>query len=346
MICDSCRVTERVIFDGRVDVDYSQILVESGERTADFSAAFLGQENGLVGAGEPGCLILITGTHTGDVGLRVVLHDDAPPVDSHWEDIVEATFVPAAPEVTLLGLMRDDACAFLLPASTYRVRWSGTGMDEAYDGAVGPDEALVDTFELAFWPAAPAPAQILRQASRRGRDAHLASTPEGREEIERRFERPEWGDGPTGEVQRRAARSMVDLDRTFAEQLGAATEARLVAVRNRVVRFVCVELGTAQLPWVASALDDLDAGRPLPTDFNPGTVYERLDLEPSSPRETGPDRPGWAEGGWSLFMVLSAAGWHTDVLDGALEAILNAFTSFGRERDNDVIDQALHALAT
>jgi len=334
------------MFDGRVHVSYRQVLVESGERTADFSAAFSGQENGLVGAGEPGCLVLVTGTHTGDVGLRVVLHDDAPPVDPRWEDVVEATFVPAGPEVTLLGLMSDAACVFPLPAPSYRARWSGTGIDEAYDGTVGADDALVDTFELAFWPAAPLPAEIVRQASRRGREAHLTSTPEGRAEIARRLDRPEWGDGPAGEVQRRAARSMVDLDRAFAERLGAATEAQLVAVRNRVVRFVCVELGTARLPWVASALDDLDAGRPLPASFNPGTVYRRLDLELAGQPDGGLEHPGWAGAGTSLYMVIRAAGWQADRLDGALEAILTGLAAFGRQRDRDVLDQALGALDT
>ncbi|NTW42250.1 MAG: hypothetical protein HGA44_20625 [Cellulomonadaceae bacterium] len=337
---------ERVVFDGRVNVDYNQILVEAGERAADFSAAFSGQENGLVGAGEPGCLILITGTHTGDVGLRVVLHDDAPPVDSRWEDIVEATFIPAGPEATLFGLMSNDVCVFALPASSYRVRWSGTGMDEAYDGTVGADETLIDTFELAFWPAAPMPAEIVRQASQRGREAHLASTPEGRAQIARQFEQPEWSGGSGGEVQRRAARGMVDLDRAFADRLGAATEAQLVAVRNRVVRFVCVELGTARLPWVASALDDLEAGRPLPTSFNPGTVYGRLDLELSNHRDRSSDHPEWAKGGWSLFMAIRAAGEQTDSLDGALEAILNGFAAFGRQRDSDVLDEVLGALDT
>ena len=339
-------MTQRVVFDGRVNVDYCQVLVESGGRTADYGAAFAGQEHGLVGAGEPGCLVLVTGTHTGAVGLRVVLHDDAPPVDPRWEDVVEATFVPAGPEVTVAGLMSDAVCVVPLPAPGYRVRWSGSGRDEAYDGTVGPDEALVDTYELAFWPAAPHPGQIVRQASRRGRDAHLASTPEGRAEIARRFERPEWGDTPAGEVQRRAARSMVDLDRAFAELLGAATGAQLVAVRNRVVRFVCDELATARLAWVASALDDLDAGRPLPASFNPGTVYRRLELEPGDHRDRAADHPGWAEGGWSLFMVLQAAGQHADALDGALGAIVNAFVAFGRQRDSDVLDQARRALGT
>ncbi len=186
-------MTERVVFDGRVHVAYRQVLVESGGRMADYSAAFADQENGLVGAGEPGCVVLTTGTHTGDVGLRVVLHDEAPPVDAGWEDVVEATFVPAGPEVTVLGLMSDAVCELPLPGSSYRVRWSGAGIDAAYDGTVFADEPLVDTFELAFWPAGHARPEVLRAESRRGREAHLASTPEGRAELARRNERAAGG---------------------------------------------------------------------------------------------------------------------------------------------------------
>ncbi len=336
-------MTENVIFDGRVRVDHSQIVVDSGEWMADLTDPFAGQAHGLVGAAEPGRLTLVTGTHTGDVGLRVVLHDAEPPLDSRWEDVVEASFIPTGPDVALAGLTDAIACEFRLPAASYRARWSGTGMDEAYDGTVGADDALVDTFELAFWPAAPRPAAVVRQESERGRVAHLASTPEGRAQIERQFERPEWGDGRAGEVQRRAARSMVDLDRAFAEPLGAATPAQLVAVRNRVVRFVCDELGTSRLDWVASALDDLDAGRPLPASFDPGLVYERLEMQLGKRPDAAPDR---AEGGWSLFMIISAAFEHQDLLDGALEAVINGFSAFDGQRDDEVLDQAVHALDT
>ena len=45
-------------------------------------------------------------------------------------------------------------------------------------------------------------------------------------------------------------------------------------------------------------------------------------------------------------MVIRAAGEQTDLLDGALEAILNGFAAFGRQRDSDVLGEALGALDT
>ncbi|MFC4615627.1 hypothetical protein ACFO3K_12960 [Cellulomonas algicola] len=167
-------MTGRVMFDGRAQVHYRQLLVETGDGSAVYDAAFAGQTNGLVGAAVPGCAVLITGTHTGDVGLRVVLHDAAPPFDPQWGDVVEAPFTPAGPEVVVHGLMSDAVCTFALPAGSYRLRWSGAGMDEAYDGTVFADDPLVDTFELALWPAASRPAEVVRQESRRGREAHRA----------------------------------------------------------------------------------------------------------------------------------------------------------------------------
>lgn len=160
------------MFDGRADLTYRQLLVESGDGSAVYDAAFSGQTNGLVGAAVPGCAVLVTGTHTGHVGLRVVLHDTAPPLDPRWEDVVEAPFAPVGPEVVVHGLMGDAVCAFALLAGSYRLRWSGVGMDEAYDGTVFAHDPLVDVFELAFWPASPGPAEVVRQESRRGREAH------------------------------------------------------------------------------------------------------------------------------------------------------------------------------
>ncbi len=85
----------RTLFDGEVHTDYSQIHVVSGPETeGDLSTAFAGQVNGLCGGVSSGFLYLVTGLYYGRVGFTVELHDEAPPVDDSWEEIVEVSFNP------------------------------------------------------------------------------------------------------------------------------------------------------------------------------------------------------------------------------------------------------------
>jgi hypothetical protein len=80
-------------------VHYGQLYVESSDFYADLGECFGGQQNGLCGAAIQGKLFLITGLHTGKVGFTVELHDEAPPIDDEWEEIVEASFEPAGETV-------------------------------------------------------------------------------------------------------------------------------------------------------------------------------------------------------------------------------------------------------
>jgi hypothetical protein len=175
-----------VVFDGRVPVDYHQVHAVSGDVEVEYGAAFAGQVNGLLGAALPGVLVMVTGTAVGDVGLRVAVHGSEPPVGAQWGDVVEAPFTPVGREVQVAGLMNAVACVIELAPGDYRARWSGRGIDEAYDLAVGPGDPLVDVFELALWPAAPAPDAILRRGSRSGSAAHLLLSAEGRAELKLR----------------------------------------------------------------------------------------------------------------------------------------------------------------
>nr|WP_221381052.1 hypothetical protein [Actinoplanes polyasparticus] len=156
----------RVLFDGLVPVAYSQAYVTSFE-APDMTAAFAGQVNGLCGAGVPGGLFLMTGTHSGFVRFTVELHESEPPAAGPaWEEVVEVPFRPRAATVDLVP-WADSALASLslapdglvLPA--FRVRYCALGMDEAqYPG--GPDETAdgdytetdhrPDRYLLAFWP--------------------------------------------------------------------------------------------------------------------------------------------------------------------------------------------------
>ena len=119
-----------LLFDGTVWTAYSQLLVTTGPYDLGEPApAFAGQDNGLCGAVVPGLLFLVTGTHTGEIPIRVVV-DDSPPALGEWEEIVEVAFQPAQPETALSGWAADPSVEFILPAPSYRARWSATRMDE------------------------------------------------------------------------------------------------------------------------------------------------------------------------------------------------------------------------
>lgn len=162
----------RVLFEGAVPLAYGQFYVASQE-LPDMTKGFAGQVNGLCGAGEPGALFLMTGTHTGRVRLRVELHEHEPPAAvDEWEEVVEAPFLPRAATVDLvpwgdgslaaLPLMPNGQEACLLP--TFRVRYCAAGMDEGRNpyGGFDPDtledddytymEQRPDRYLLCFWP--------------------------------------------------------------------------------------------------------------------------------------------------------------------------------------------------
>jgi hypothetical protein len=157
-----------VVFDGAFPVHYGQAYVLSvdGDDGPDFEACFAGQRNGLLGAASPGRLWLTTGLHTGDVSLRVELHDREPPIDEAWEEIVEASFTPAGSSVGIHPWAEPLAIALDLPAVSHRARWCATGMDEAREqDTLLDDEALIDSYALLLWPAPPAPDRIVKQTS-------------------------------------------------------------------------------------------------------------------------------------------------------------------------------------
>ncbi|GHE64611.1 hypothetical protein GCM10018785_36970 [Streptomyces longispororuber] len=122
----------RTPVDGEVFVHYSQICVESDPDGdgADLEGAFAGQSAGLCGAGIPGALWLSTGLHTGDVPFRVEVHDQAPPLDDAWEDVVEVSFRPVSAHTVLMQWAGEDTWELGLRQVDYRVRYCARGMDE------------------------------------------------------------------------------------------------------------------------------------------------------------------------------------------------------------------------
>lgn len=151
-----------MLFDRLISIHYPFLFITSvpDDFGPDISESLRGQRNGLCGGAVPGALYMGTGTHTGEIPVRVVLYETPPPL-ADWEEIVEVSFRPETPDLTLRSF--DDAAELLLPVNDYRARWSATRMDAGKaQGVPDHEHPAVDRYELAFWPEPPSPDSIVR----------------------------------------------------------------------------------------------------------------------------------------------------------------------------------------
>jgi hypothetical protein len=116
------------------------------------------------GAAVPGFLFLITGLRTGEVGFVVESHDESPPFDNSWEEIVEVSFRPSG-RAALVAWGEEWSSPLDLAEVDYRVRYCGEGMDEARDQTRMSGEDELDRYLLQFWPEPSQPDQIVKQTS-------------------------------------------------------------------------------------------------------------------------------------------------------------------------------------
>ncbi|MEU7906603.1 hypothetical protein [Actinoplanes sp. NPDC049118] len=138
--------------------DWDEEDDEDDDRSDDLGMD--GQQNGLCGAGVPGQLTFITGTHTGDVLLRMELHECEPPLDAASSEVVEVSFAPASPD-TWFAPWEGSGSELALEQRDYRVRYSAAGFDSEDAEETGAQERYL----VQFWPAPPAPDQVVRQTS-------------------------------------------------------------------------------------------------------------------------------------------------------------------------------------
>jgi hypothetical protein len=158
----------RILFDGEVRVHYGQVYVESDPERANplLEEAFAGQSNGLCGAAAPGALFLVTGLHTGHVGLAVELHDGPPPVDDAWEEVVEVSFAPVSSRIALVEWAGAASWPLELERTDHRVRYCATGMDAGRTrDTLLEGEPLLDCYLLQFWAGPPGPDRVEKQTS-------------------------------------------------------------------------------------------------------------------------------------------------------------------------------------
>jgi hypothetical protein len=167
-----------VLLDQRIFVTYSQAWVFPGDdqydSDYDIESVFDGQANGLCGAAEPGVLLLITATHTGEIPFRIEYHDSEPRLADEWEDVVEVSYSVTESRTGIIGLDDEQQHELALPRGSYRARYCVSGLDaQAVDGET------LDAHLLQFWPAEPVADLIVRQSSDGARTRHIVPLPPG-----------------------------------------------------------------------------------------------------------------------------------------------------------------------
>jgi hypothetical protein len=262
---------------GSVWLSYGQITVDSTGEFAELGECFGGQRNGLCGAAVEGHLLLLTGLHTGTVGFTAELHDDEPPLDDTWEDIVEVSYRPLA-RPTLSGLDSSDSWNLELDLVDYRVRYSAWGIDAGHQSAPPMDgEPFVDRYLLQFWPARPAPDRVLKETSKQAAYWHkfAREQPAPAELATRKLEKARqaeaqrlaeraaaWGGALPSERLERAmnGQELASLDRALVDELEQTDPQTLRAIARWAARRACEEAGYADDERIAAVLDRMDRG--------------------------------------------------------------------------------------
>ncbi|MFX4292517.1 hypothetical protein [Streptomyces bohaiensis] len=299
----------RVPVSGQVYVHYGQIYVESEPEggAPPMDEAFAGQRAGLCGAAVPGALWLTTGLHTGRLGFVVEIHDEEPPLDSAWEEVVEVPFRPQSDRSQLVQWAGEAVWELGLDRTDYRVRYCARGMDEGNRLDTAVDEPAPDSYLLQFWPAPPRSDRVIRQTSRYAASRHRYAralppppTPEQRAEAERRAreaeeeaesarrresERRQWGGqlpSPALRAPGRTIPALVPYDSDLVHTIAACSPGVQRAVARLAARRACEAARLTEVPWVADALAAMGAGRPLPSPFDDAALLD--DALRSDPR--------------------------------------------------------------
>lgn len=152
---------------GSVPVQYHQFDIsdEDGPAGPDLARG----HNGLLRTAD-GAIVVMTGIHTGDVDVTVVLHQAEPSPDSgNWQEIVEISASSASGELMVRGIMDDldeelPVLSFNGPGS-YRLRVHARGRDTAVD--LAPDE-VTEWYLIQVWPAPAQDVAVLRQTDSYG----------------------------------------------------------------------------------------------------------------------------------------------------------------------------------
>jgi hypothetical protein len=267
-------VLVEVLLDTPIRVHFGFLrLGDADVDLGDPREAMRGQVNGLCGAAIPGVLHLKTGTHTGNVRVRVELHTTEPGLEDHWPDVVEVPF-SSRPGDLMLAAFDCEEGPVDLPPGNYRVRYC----------------AAATANLLQFWPVTGAD-RIVRQGPAvggywHGVERHPAWTRAEladrvadvrRRRDERRSEYAEdhlydiWhGQVPDDPRLRDAgwsAARLSQLDPALVIALADAGDPLRRAVAAWAVERILGQAGLLGHPWAAAALTALRDGEPLPSEW-------------------------------------------------------------------------------
>lgn len=360
----------QILFDGEVHTDYNQIYVVSGQDSqGDLDTAFRGQVNGLCGGASSGFLYLSTGLHAGHVGFTVELHEEAPPIDDFWDDIVEVPFRPRSETLHVIELFGPAACSLAVPQVSLRVRYCAHGMDAAAPLHFVPDdEPIVDRYLLQLWPAPLSADRVLRQTSAvaahrhdwvhtlpppptpeeqaeaetRRVEAERQAQREAQESWERMQEEMFWGGVRPSERLRTLQANvigLVQLDRALVNTLADTDPDLQRSVARWATRRAWDAAGLSSLTWAAPALAALEHGEKLPPPFDDQMkvwgllIGEDRQVQNVHVRTTGPPRIELPTNVDPQFAALPAifAAVEADPLRAAVDSLYAAAVTVGQE---------------
>ena len=163
------------LFSGELAIEYGQFYVDF-DRNDDYldpGDAFADQNNGLCGAAQSGGLFLVTGIQNGIAQVIVELLESAPPLDSSFQDIVEASFEAPQAQLLLCEWAHENTHQLDLPPGSYRVRYGVLGMDRDYgDDDDWESPVPGQRYLLQFWPGQVTGDEIVTSDSEAGRYWH------------------------------------------------------------------------------------------------------------------------------------------------------------------------------
>jgi hypothetical protein len=153
----------------RFPVSYGQgYLDDDFDESPDWGDFFYAGGLGILGV-HTGHAIMLTGLHTGRVGLHVQIGDTDPGAElDDYEDIVEADFYARTAQLRLRPWGGIPLPLPPLPngAGQHRLRYHARGMDKGQAaGAFPSDGEVVDECLLQIWPAEPAGERTLKVTS-------------------------------------------------------------------------------------------------------------------------------------------------------------------------------------
>jgi len=357
--------------NGDVTVCYGQIYVAGDDGfTAGMSECFSDQRNGLCGAGHRGSLFLMVALHTGRVGFEAQLHDQAPPVDEQWEEVVEVSFHPENGS-HLLCWGGYGAWPLDLDDTDYRVLYCARNMDRPRDGDPSDDEdRVIDHYLLQFWPAPPQPDRILTQTTHTAAQWHrwargLPPSPTAEQKADaarrtklkrerdlraarREREQREWGgrlpDQPLRRI-RSHALSLARLDRPLLDALAAVDPASQRQIARWVTRRGFTEARLVEVDWITPALTAMDRGEPLPAPLDDQQrAWDLLLSDSQVPHTTVTSPDGALDNCLQQAMTFPAifATQHKDSLRAAVEALWAAAITFGYGRHPVLFTELRH----